>query len=150
MPIKLFKTVILSSLFSLMTTSAIAAVELTHKPHTWHTVNASDGIWDGRLQMINEEGSFVDGEGAPLTQFTVSPQKPQVFGFLLTANDDFNVAYTLTLVKRDKNPQFVSKACVYVITASAPAKPDVRPSAYNGAECNWKVVSGRGEDFFVV
>jgi hypothetical protein len=120
-------------------------------PHTWHTVSTSDGAWHARLQMINEGGSFVARDGSALTTFAINPNLSQDFGFIFDADADFNVAYTLTLVQDEpKNAKsFSSKACVYVITASGPAKPDIRASSFNGAKCESKIVHGVGEDFFV-
>ena len=134
----------LSALMITMTsTSAIADT-----PHTWHVVNSNKGNWDARLQMISEGGHFVAHDGSLLSEFTVNPLKSQEYGFVLDASDDFNVAYTLTLTQKDPQ-QFSLKACVFVITATGPGKPDIRVASYNGAECTWKDVPGRGKDFFV-
>jgi hypothetical protein len=132
------------SAFIFTISSAIAGT----KPHTWHLITTDNGIWDGRLQMINEEGFFTDRDGSPLTKFTISPNKSQEYGFSFGPEADFDIAYTLTLTQRDTK-NFNSKTCVYVITASGPANPDIRPSSYNGAQCDWKIVPGQGEDFFV-
>jgi hypothetical protein len=119
--------------------------------HTWHTVSSANGTWQAKLQMLNEGGNFVTRGGAAITTFNISPGNPQDYGFVLDAGDDFDVAYTLTLTQNDqKNArQFVSKACVYVITARGPAQPDIRVSHFNGAECNWSLVKGVGENFSV-
>lgn len=119
--------------------------------HTWHTIRALDGNWTGKLQMLNEGGAFVTREKAPLTNFTITSDHAQDYGFIFDAGDDFDVAYTLTLkeTKLAAMPQFVSKTCVYVITAKGPAQPDIRVSSFNGAKCDWNVVPGVGEDFTV-
>ncbi len=121
------------------------------KPHTWHSVRTLEGRWAARLQMINEGGSFVARDGQALTGFMISPDHSQEYGFIFDAGDDFDVAYTLTLTetKNTTMPQFVSKACVYVVTAKGPAQPDIRVSSFNGAKCDWNVVDGVGEDFTV-
>lgn len=122
-----------------------------NSPHTWHTVSAHNGSWYGRLQMINQGGLFVGRDNAQLVTFTISPNKTQDFGFIFDQNANFDVAYTLTLTQeKSKNlMMFASKACVFVITASGPAKPDIRVSSFNGAQCAWKIIDGIGEDFFV-
>lgn len=143
-------TIVALAALTLFTHTAMAGTNTATppKPHTWHTVSTNKGVWDGRLQIINENGSFVSRDGSPMTTFTISPNQPQDFGFLFTPDADFDIAYTLTLTERDSK-NFSSKACVYVITAAGPANPDIRPSSYNGAKCDWQVVHGKGEDFFV-
>lgn len=120
-------------------------------PHTWHTVNATQGTWLASLKMINEEGHFVNLTGDKVDTFQVSAEKPFHYGFVLGEGNDFNVAYTLTMTQESLNarPQFSSKTCLFLITASGPAKADIRPIGYNGAVCSWKNVPGVGEDFFV-
>ena len=137
----------LAALLTLMMTTAMAS---TPTPHTWHTVNSNNGSWNAQLQMINEEGSFVTADGAPITEFTINPKQPVEYGFVLGEGDDFNVAYTLTLTEQNaqNSAQFASKTCVFVITAASPGHPDIRISTYNGAECTF-ADTGRGENFFV-
>lgn len=135
-------------LFSLVSFNALAQ----GSPHTWHTVSANEGAWEARLQIINEGGSFVGRDGLALTTFTVSPTQPQDFGFVLAPEDDFNVAYTLTLTQKKPTFAFLhfsSKACVYVVTANGPAQPDIRATSFHGANCESKVMKGIGENFIV-
>jgi len=126
-----------------------ANVMAGNTPHTWHTVSSNSGTWDAKLQMINEGGSFVTRDGSSLSSFTIGPGYSQDYGFIYDPGSDFNIAYTLTLTEQGTSPQFTSKACVYVITANGPAQPDIRPSSYQGAECNWLIVPGVGENFTV-
>ena len=119
-------------------------------PHTWHTVSTASGTWEAKLQMLNQGGSFVTREGALINDFAISPSHSQDYGFIFDDGDDFDVAYSLTMVEKSSNALlFKSKACVYVITASGPAKPDIRVSSFNGAKCDYKVIHGVGEDFMV-
>lgn len=121
--------------------------------HTWHTVQAGSDVWDAKLQMLNGNGSFVSHDGKPMNNFSVSTQQSQEFGFVIGASPDFNVAYTLTLISREpfnlKNVRFKSKSCVFILTASGPAIPDIRANSFNGAVCNWEIDPGRGENFYV-
>lgn len=119
--------------------------------HTWHTVSASDGTWNAKLQMINQGGFFVAPGGIAINDFSIAPTHSQDYGFGYLPGSDFDIAYTLTLVQEKSNSltRFTSKACVFVITAFAPAKPDVRISSFNGAKCETKFVQGRGQDFMV-
>lgn len=117
-------------------------------PHTWHTVNATQGTWQGKLQMLNQGGHFVNREGSQISEFSINKEQSFDYGFSFDKGDDFDLSYALTLVLKT-SPAFVSKACVFVITASGPAKPDIRVSSFNGAKCEYKVVHGRGEDFSV-
>ena len=119
-------------------------------PHTWHTVTAASGTWDAKLQMLNQGGSFVTHDGLVVNGFSISPTHTQDYGFIFNNGDDFDVAYTLTMIEKSAHAlRFQSKTCVYVITASGPAKPDIRVSSFNGAKCDYNVVHGRGEDFTV-
>lgn len=118
--------------------------------HTWHTITSDNGDWQGKLQMINQGGDFVTPQGNLLHAFNISPTTHQDYGFSFNRGDDFDVAYTLTLTQKNNSDNFFqSKACVYVVTASGPAKPDIRVSEFNGAKCRYTVVSGRGENFEV-
>src|SRR5579862_4964560 len=123
--------------------------------HTWHNINATSGEWVAKFQMINEKGTFVATDGSPISELTVTAGNPKIYGFSFDPSDDFNVAYTSTLIQqKDKSAKminatmFQSKACVFVITAVGPAQPDVRVSNFNGATCTWMTVPGVGEDFF--
>lgn len=116
--------------------------------HTWHTVSATNGSWQARLVMMNENGKFYNRAGSPIWDFNVNSSTPYDYGFGFERGSDFDIAYTLTVIEKTK-PSFVSKACVYVITASGPGKPDIRTSSFNGAKCDYKIVSGVGEDFIV-
>lgn len=99
------------------------------------------------------------------------------FGFLPGLADDFDSAYSLTMVRKStekveidasksqppdakiteiiveggpaRKLLFKSMACVYVIAAAGPAMPDVRTEPYNGATCMWERVQGVGENYFV-
>ena len=118
--------------------------------HTWHTISSKRGEWNARLQMINQGGGFVTPQGESINAFQISPGHTQDYGFSFDRGDDFDVAYTLTLTEKNNGYAFFqSKACVYVITARGPANPDIRVSEFNGAQCHYTIVSGRGEDFEV-
>lgn len=121
------------------------------KPHTWHNVSSTNGTWQASLQMINQDGYFVGRDTISASNFTISQNKSFDYGFGFNVGADFDIAYSLTLVQQRPQTarQFTSKACVYVITASGPARPDVRVSSFNGAKCDWKVQDGVGEDFIV-
>lgn len=128
--------------------SASAAFAGTGDAHTWHNVYSKNGTWKGTLQTINEDASFVAEDGSPISSFTVSEASPQKFGFIYGEDSDFDVAYTLTLTQNQLE-LFTSKTCVFVITAKGPAQPDIRTEPYNGATCQWTLVPGVGEDFYV-
>ncbi len=114
--------------------------------HTWHMVKSKQGTWTGRLQAISEKTEFVRSDMSAVSAFEVSPSNPLKFGAVFDDNDDFNVAYTLTLTQ--KSPaDFSDKTCVFVITAQGPADPDVRYFSYHGAVCGTETVPGVGEDF---
>jgi|GEM_PF-1779430 hypothetical protein len=146
-------------LFSMIVSAVTLTLPLqvsARQVHTWHNINAENGEWVAKLQMLNEKGIFVLPDGTSVSEFKVSTGSPKRYGFEFDPNDDFDVAYTLTLVQQNENAgnqsnstMFKSKACVYVITADGPAKPDIRVSSFNGAACDWKTVPGVGEDFFV-
>lgn len=129
---------------SLLLNSAFAASHV----HTWHNVVSENGSWKATLATINEKASFVASDGALLNTFTITPNHSIKFGFSFDPNDDFDVAYTLTLTQNSIT-SFVSKTCVFVVTAKGPANPDIRALSYNGANCSSTVVKGVGEDFKV-
>lgn len=114
--------------------------------HTWHTITAQNGTWNGTLSSINEESKFETADGSPIHNFTVDADHPIRYGFGFDHGADFNIAYTLTLTQQDTQ-RFSSKACVFVITARGPANPDIRVEEFNGAKCSWVVVPHVGEDF---
>lgn len=143
------KKIVITGLIFSMTATAMADQP---QAHTWHNVNASNGVWHGQLQVINEKGSFVGPDGmTPISEFLISPDKPQKYGFDFDLRDDFDVAYTVTLTQKaaSSDTNFTSKTCVFVVTAKGPADPDIQVASYNGAACSWKKVPGVGEDFFV-
>lgn len=144
---KLKNTFKLGMLMILSLASSLAIAQKT--PHTWHTVRSTNGNWTAQLAMISEPGWFVTRKGEGVSTFSVSPANSFDYGFGFDAGADFDIAYTLTLTQNSSAIGFVSKACVYLITASGPAKPDIRATSYNGATCDWNVVHGVGEDFTV-
>ncbi len=137
------KRLLISALLSLT-----ASVADAQNVHTWHTIAANTGVWQARLQMINEGGRFVSRSGIALNQFLVSPSHSVDYGFAFPKGTDFDVSYSLTMTKEDKK-SFTSKACVFIITANKPADPDVRVESFHGAKCDWHVVKGVGENFTV-
>lgn len=147
------KNIIASAVAPLIITFANFSHANTNPVHTWHTIQSGNGVWDAKLQMLTGNGSFVSHDGKPMNNFSVSTAQSQEYGFVLGAYSDFNVAYTLTLISREpmdlKNVNFKSKACVFVLTATGPAKPDIRANSFNGAVCNWEIDPGRGENFYV-
>jgi hypothetical protein len=120
-------------------------------PHTWHNISAKNGVWSGSLRMINEKGHFVTRNGLDLNNFTVTPDQSQEYGFVLDPNNDFDVAYTVTLTQQSATKQswFESKACVYIVTAKGPAEPDINVSAYHGAQCHFEDPDHTGVNFIV-
>lgn len=132
--------------FSLLLVSGLGAANACGI-HTWHTINALDGQWHVTLKMINQQGLFADRDCNPISEARINPEQPLVYGFGFPRDADFDLAYTVTAVKKEAG--FQSKACVFVVTAKGPAQPDITALAYHGAECQWKVVKGVGEDFTV-
>lgn len=116
--------------------------------HTWHQVHSNQGRWQAKLQMLTQNGEFYARDCSVMRSFALGDAGPVEYGFAFAPDADFDVSYTLTLTE-DQGQGFTSKACVYVITAKGPAQPDIRVNAFNGAQCNYKVVPGVGEDFSV-
>jgi len=119
--------------------------------HTWHTVTAKNSSYKASLHVINETANFIDANGNNINSFEVSPEQPYKFGFQINRTNDFNLAYSLTLTEKD-NPRvkkFTSKACVFVVSANAPAKPDIRSFSYHGATCEY-TTRERGNFDFVI
>lgn len=137
----------LLSLCALMSASCVAYAK-DERVHTWHKVIATAGTWQAKLSMLNQGGHFVDRGGHHVSEFIINKDQNAEFGFVFDQGDDFDVSYTLTIIQKTSQA-FVSKACVYVITAKGPAQPDVRPLSYNGADCQYRVVAGVGEDYIV-
>lgn len=117
--------------------------------HTWHDVVSKEGAWSGRLVISSgdQKGYFTDSQAKKVGQlydFHLGTDNPFVFGFGFDFDGtDFDVSYTLTLYQTS----FVSKACVFNVSAKGPAQPDVRIETFNGAKCDYVVVHGRGENF---
>ena len=132
----------------LVSLMSVLSTAIANPPHIWQTVSATQGNWQGKLQMINQGGYFVNCEGNQINQFSINKGQSFDFGFSFDKGDNFDVAYVLTLVLKTP-PAFVSKACVFVITASAPAQPDVRVSSFNGAKCDYNIAHGKGGGFIV-
>jgi hypothetical protein len=117
--------------------------------HTWSTVYSNNGTWSGTLSSINENATFVDTSGNPMNTFTVNELTPVTYGFNFGETDDFDVAYTLTLTQKNpqtQHPQFTSKTCVFIVTATSPAHPDIQIVPYNGAQCTSTAL---GQKFYV-
>jgi hypothetical protein len=114
--------------------------------HTWTTVYSLNGTWSGTLSSINEHATFVDANGQPMSQFTIDELTPVKYGFSFGENDDFDVAYTLTMTQKNtqqSNSLFSSKTCVFVVTAISPAHPDIQMIPYNGAQCTSEALGGK-------
>lgn len=133
---------------TLFTSLLLSTAAFAGHVHTWHNVVSQEGTWEATLATINQKASFVTSDGSALTTFTINPGHSIKYGFSFDPQDDFDVAYTLTLTKKD-TLNFVSKTCVFVVTAKGPANPDIHAINYNGANCASTVVHGVGEDFIV-
>lgn len=119
--------------------------------HTWHDITTTNGQWLGRLVIASSQqaGFFADRDGnkkGPIYDFTLSNDKTFVYGFGFdVGGTDFDVSYTLTLYQQN----FASKACVFNVSAKGPAMPDVRIEKFNGAECRFARLGGKGGNFSV-
>jgi len=121
--------------------------------HTWQHIYAIQRNWHVSMQIINEAdyGFFVGDDCKTINSAEVDPSGAQQFGFNFKPGADFDMAYVLTLTekKAELTPQFTSKTCVFLVTATGPAQPDITVKSFNGAQCDWKSVPGMGEDFYV-
>lgn len=101
--------------------------------------------------MISETqwGHFVDANDTTwISGFNVTPNNPYKFGWVYTGpSKDFDIAYVVNMVQQGNIPGYTSKACIFVVTAIAPAHPDVSTIPKNGAKCSW-VDTGIGEDYY--
>ncbi|RAP37580.1 hypothetical protein B1207_05255 [Legionella quinlivanii] len=115
--------------------------------HTWHDIRSTEGNWKITMRMISQTGLLVDESCQPVNEFKISPRQGLRYGFGFSDNASFDIAYTITAIR--EAPGFESQTCVFVVTANGPAQPDINALAYHGANCDWKVVPGIGEDFTV-
>lgn len=118
--------------------------------HTWHQVTALSGNWRTTISMISEtdKGYFEDINGNPISTFNVNAENPQRFGFGVYEGADFDIAYTVTVTEISA-AKFISPTCVFVVTASAPATPDITINRYNNASCDVGHALGEATDFIV-
>lgn len=126
--------------------------------HTWHTIVSLNGTWYGTLHVMteNEHGiEFVDGttnHSRIQNPFTVSESSPFDYGLVISAQDDFNMLYSLTLTQQLVPDPFQSNSriCVYLIGAERAAQPHIIPVSFHGnTSCVWQSVEGKGENFWV-
>lgn len=130
--------------------SSIRNEQLDHKcgAHTWSAVGAYDNIWKGQLAPIFEDSWFVDENCTKFNTFDISQWGLVTFGFKFGNDVNFNMAYTLTLVEDTGMREMVTKACIYIITATSPAHPDIRIESYNNATCG-HIQRSDGSFFYV-
>jgi len=154
------KTIYVLASSLLLTSSAWAS---SNTPHTMHNINVTDeGNWQGRLVITSadEPAYFTDQSGAnkgEMYDFTLNKEtSPFVYGFGFDTGADFNVSYTLTLYESTNKTaallgksQFTSKSCQFNVSATGPAKPDIKVEKYNGSSCTFNIDSGVGENFLV-
>ncbi len=121
-------------------------------PQMWEEVYSDNGTWNAQLAVINEVGHiwFQKEDGSKIDHFKIDKANPQKYGMDSDQYGDFDKAYTLVLTtaKNDADPNFVSKTCVFVISAKG-VDPDIRPLSYNGATCTWKSNPGVGINYYV-
>ncbi|PHQ80863.1 MAG: hypothetical protein COB66_03730 [Coxiella sp. (in: Bacteria)] len=111
--------------------------------HIMDHINTTDGNWSGRLTIIsaNEPAYFTDAQKnnkGSTYDFTTQATQPFSYGFgIIPGKTDFNVAYSLTLTQKPAadTPLFTAKTCVFLITATSPATPDIRTESFNNATC---------------
>ncbi|CAE7431716.1 ANKRD17, partial [Symbiodinium sp. CCMP2456] len=74
--------------------------------HTWHTVTAMRGIWKAELSGINEGSAaeFYSHNCSSLSTFEIEPAANTSFGFEFGPGADFDIAYTLTVVRSSAEP----------------------------------------------
>ena len=108
----------------------------------------------------------------PHVKFNVSANGGvETFGFAFDNSADFDIVYTLTVIRisrdnglsDDNEPMLIKKSyksssrkllinsvgCIYVVSAAGAAQPDIRANVYNGALCMWSRVPGIGENFLI-
>ncbi|CAE7754213.1 ANKRD17 [Symbiodinium microadriaticum] len=77
--------------------------------HTWHAVTAMRGTWEAELSFINEGSAaeFYSPNCSSLSTFEVVSGQPAAntsFGFAFGPRADFDIAYTLTVVRSSAEP----------------------------------------------
>lgn len=137
--------------FAFLLVSSVFATSNNPNAHTWHTISVANGSWLATLSMISQPqwGHFVEADDVTeiTTPFLVNSENSHKFGWTYTGpGKDFDIAYTVSLVQQKNSPNFSSKACVFVVTATQPRHPDITVIPKNGALCSW-VDTGIGEDY---
>jgi len=123
--------------------------------HTWHTVSAVFGNWNGLISATYENVIFADKNCKlwnNFMNFTVTPEVPEIFGMKVGEDNTFDMTYSIAVAQADDNFEKgfgPGRKCVWVAAAEGPAYPDVRDLPYNGATCMWERVDGVGENYQV-
>lgn len=116
--------------------------------HSWHQIYAREGNWHVTLKVINQHGFFVDQACQPMETGIANNTAPLSYGFGFASSANFDIAYTVTAVKEDKQG-FQSPACVFIVSATGPAQPEIAILGYHGAECEWKSNPGTGASLYL-
>lgn len=139
-------TLVTALLILIPTFGFIYATTFKSTPHTHDTITALDSNWQVTLSPLFEHSTFLNQDNQTITAFPLKSNQTMAYGFVLPASANFNITYAITAVQQPstRNNKQVSikphnKACVFIVTATSPAKPDVKPVSFNGATCDWGI-----------
>lgn len=143
---------LLSTSLLVISLNTLASPFPCQNAHFWQKVSAIDSNWTVEQTLINEKGNFVTNapecENKKTYSYAVNIGQDNQNGFHFAKGSDFNIAFTITAVENSASlpdAKFVSKSCVFIVTATGPAQPDVHITNYNGAKCSSTYNSAKGE-----
>lgn len=129
--------------------------------HTWNNITSFNGNWKGRITPIYENSYYYYSNCTNFNNFEINEDNNQslLYGFKFDKDATFNLAYSITMVKEErnkmirynntKNPEMSSPSCIYIVTAKSPANPDINVLSYMGGNCGYVNIE-TGTIFYVM
>ncbi|AKP72866.2 hypothetical protein Psal006b_02921 [Piscirickettsia salmonis] len=149
-------TMLASAIFASAT--FIAYAENPPTAHTTHNITVNNSSkWYVKIVGISpfQPAYFIDQTNNVYSSelnYTLSKgnSAQYAFAFSFNGSTDFNVAYTITAIDTSQSAdadQKKTKSCTFIVGANGPADPNIHVENYQGAQCSYQVIAGKGENF---
>lgn len=118
--------------------------------HSAHNVTTNKHCKCQLSPIYEETLSFVNNNGAVITQFEVMPGDKYGFGMVIGNNTTFNVLYTLACLDLAAHKAEDAPRMIFVVGAKRAADPQIKYVGFDGANGTSTVVPWVGIDYKLV
>lgn len=114
----------------------VSFIQIILAQHVWHVLNVNTQTRCEINHVYENNSYFVDDKNETVTNFTTNTNYK--FGLILNPLADFNMIYSLSCMNINCK-QSPCPRCVFILSADAPASPNITIINYQQSYGNWSV-----------